>query len=214
MSIPERPKLVSGVLSSIQKKTHLAAWIVPYCPKKGRSMKNHKLIRSLQEHFRVDIAGPCEGSKLKCYSQEDCLEKVERNYKFLVHIEGAFTNDFVSSDTYFLMRYNFIPIIFGTPTYAHYLPPKSHISANTFTTAEELAAVVNKLDGDIIEYAMHFWWKAYYYIQHYPNYCDLCKKTREFRMAARTKYYRNINMWLDPIAFVDPVPPFPDSSSA
>lgn len=195
--IPSRPRIRRRILKKIQKKTRLAAWIMKECPKNGRKAKNYDLIDALQKYFRIDIAGPC--GNLKCYSQEDCLEKIEKDYKFLLHVEDVFSPNYITSDTYFLMRYNIVPILFGAVRYNQFLPKKSFISANSFKSPDQLGELVHRIDGNIIEYAMHFWWKSYFYIQHYPNYCDLCEKTRTFRMSNRTRYYKDLNLWLDPV---------------
>lgn len=194
--IPSRPKIPRRIMRKVLKKTKIAAWIMNECPKRGQTPKNMELIRALQAHLRIDIAGPC--GNLKCYSQEHCLGKIEKTYKFLVHIEDFFSPNYVSSDTYFIMRYNVVPIIFGAAKYSRFLPKESFISANSFASADKLGELVHRLDSNIIEYAMYFWWKAYFYIQNYPNYCDLCEKTRNFRMSNKTRNYKDLNLWLSP----------------
>lgn len=199
MRIPDRPIVGHEILDNVRKKTKLAAWIMPYCTRDVDSLKHITLIRSLQEHFRIDFAGPC--GQIRCYTKEECLEKIAKDYKFLIHIEDLFSHHYISPDTYFIMRYHVVPIIFGTLRYTNYLPKNSHIAANTFSSPEKLAKEVERLDADVIEYTMHFWWKGYYFVQHSPNYCDLCMKTRQMRMSGTTKYYRNMNLWLDPQSF-------------
>lgn len=194
ITIPYRPKIARKILTNIQSKTKLAAWIMKDCPKADEKPKHVELLGALQQHFRVDIAGPC--GNLKCYSFEDCMEKIEKDYKFVIRVEDIFSADYISPDTFFAMRYNVVPVLFGSVNYHNYLPPNSYISANTVRSPEELGQILIDLDSDVIEYAMYFWWKGYYYIQHYPNYCDLCLKARAFRISGRIKYYRDLNSWL------------------
>lgn len=172
----------------------MAAWITDEC--NSPPSENMKLVQQLGDHFRIDFAGPC--GNIKCYSMEECLEKIEMSYKFLIHFEDVFSHDYVTSDTFFVMRYKVLPILFGSARYRNFLPPKSYISAKNFTSAEKLGEFIAYLDSDIIEYTRHFWWKAYFYMQAYPNYCDLCMKTRQFRFSNQTRYYTDLNAWLEP----------------
>lgn len=200
--IPRKPRMSKDILKNVQNKTKLAAWITKECSTRtGPMTENLNLIRSLQAHFRIDFAGPC--GDVKCYSFVECLELIEKDYKFLIQIEDVFALDYISSDTFYLFRYTVVPILFGTVRYQKFFPTKSYINADSFSSPKLLGDTVHRLDQNIIEYTMHFWWKSLFYVQSFPNYCDLCAKTRKLRMSNRTKYYRNLNLWLDPFEDVE-----------
>lgn len=193
--IPDRPRIRRDILNNIRNKTRLAAWIMKDCPANDEPESNslHK-IKKLQDFFTIDIFGPCAPNY--CASDEECLKLIETDYKFLVQLQESSSYYYVPSDTFFLMRYRMVPIFLSHVNYEMFLPHRSFLSSKKFKTIEEMAAVVLYLDANIVEYTMYFWWRHYYYIQSYPNYCDICTKTRKFRFSNRTQYYTDVNSWL------------------
>lgn len=193
-SPPKRPRIDDTVLLNVQSKIKFAAFIFFRCHPMKIPHRTVKWLKSLQKYFRIELVGPC--GELKCYSLDQCLRKIERDFKFLIHIEDFVDRDYVSSETYRILQYNVVPIIFGRNNLARYLPQGGFVSASKFTSPEQLGRHLEMLDGDPVEYINHFWWRYYFNVETHPDLCPLCKTLRSFRHSNQSRTYADINRWL------------------
>jgi alpha-1,3-fucosyltransferase len=183
------------VLKLLTNKTKTAAWLVSHC--KAPS-KRDNLTQKLQHFIDVDIMGEC--GTLSCPENFECLNYVEQNYWFYLAFENSLCIDYITEKSYKIMELNVIPVIFSGAQLSRFLPPKSYIDANDFTTTEDLANHLKFLTQNLTEYVKHFWWKKNYKITErigIYNPCEICKKLSEPNLQSKHQVYENFGEWYE-----------------
>ncbi|WOL15059.1 alpha-(1,4)-fucosyltransferase-like [Canna indica] len=81
------------------------------------------------------------------------------HYKFVLAIENTKTDSYISEKLYFPLEAGAVPIYFGAPDVANFVPPHSIIDGSKFNSVEELAAYVKAVADDPIAYAEYHAWR-------------------------------------------------------
>jgi len=142
--------------------------------------------RRLAKHIDVDVFGRC--SNQQCarnstthLSSVQCLDMVERHYKFYLSFENALCHDYVTEKFFDLLERRVVPVVLGGADYAALAPPHSFIDASQYSP-RQLADYLRRLDADDRLYNEFFWWKPHYRVEgRYPfmaqrALCQLCRK--------------------------------------
>ena len=103
----------------------------------------------MQEYINVDIYGQC--GNLTCH-QEDCFEKLSKEYKFYVAFENAICPDYVTEKFFRTMKLPLIPIVMGGDNYRQLAPPGSFIDVNNFRSVRALTEYLLYLDQNTVRF--------------------------------------------------------------
>ncbi|XP_072950402.1 alpha-(1,4)-fucosyltransferase-like [Typha angustifolia] len=88
----------------------------------------------------------------------DHLHCAMSHYKFVLAIENTKTQSYVTEKLFYALEAGSVPIYFGAPDVADFVPPNSIIDGSKFGSLEELAAYVKKVAEDPVAYAeFHAW---------------------------------------------------------
>ncbi|XP_045120149.1 alpha-(1,3)-fucosyltransferase C-like [Portunus trituberculatus] len=162
-------------------KTKMAAWFVSNCHTKSR---REDFVSRLKAWIKVDVFGGC--GKLKCERSNhgQCLEMLEKDYKFYFSFENSLCQDYVTEKFFNAMTVNVIPVVYGFGNYSAIAPPHSYINALDFPTPRKLADFLLYLDGNDTAYNEYFWWKPYYHQTHdwakkSMAFCELCERLHD-----------------------------------
>ncbi|XP_066953058.1 alpha-(1,3)-fucosyltransferase C-like [Macrobrachium rosenbergii] len=183
------PRPVPAGKNYASGKTKLAAWFVSNCAtRSGRET----LVNTLKKWMKVDVYGLC--GQYKCPRGGNCHNMLERDYKFYFSFENSICKDYATEKIYNVLRYNVVPVVYGLANYTAFLPPKSHINALDFPSAESLAKYLLYLDKDDTAYNEYFRWKPYHSLatRTAQPWCDMCAKLHEDQSP---KVYNDIYKW-------------------
>ena len=157
-------------------KTKLIAWIASACYP-GRT----NFVRQLNKYIPIDMFGKC-GNKI-CKRDSSCGKQLARDYKFYLSFENFICKDYITEKFYRnAIDNNLIPIVVGGGQYnnSNIVPPHSYIDVMDFSTIQDLANFIIKVNNSDTLYNSYFKWKLSYSIQsHCPieeSFCDLCQK--------------------------------------
>lgn len=81
------------------------------------------------------------------------------HYKFVLAIENARTESYVTEKLYYALDVGAIPIYFGAPNVLDFVPPHSIIEGFNFRTMQELADFVKKVEADPVLYSEYHAWR-------------------------------------------------------
>ncbi|KAL3735384.1 hypothetical protein ACJRO7_024508 [Eucalyptus globulus] len=70
------------------------------------------------------------------------------HYKFILAIENTSTESYVTEKLYYALDSRAVPIYFGAPNVIDFVPPRSIIDGNKFSSMEELATFMKSLAND------------------------------------------------------------------
>ncbi|KAG5684835.1 hypothetical protein PVAND_014046 [Polypedilum vanderplanki] len=195
---PERVEVTTtatdkSLNSVFMKKSKEAAWMVSHC---NVFSKREDLVRKLQQYIDIDIYGKCGTLDCPREKTSECIEK----YKIYLSFENALCSDYVTEKLFDMMNNYILPVVFnGVGNMSHFLPPKSYINANDFSSVETLGMFLQNLMKNETEYLSYFWWKRYYKIDtkyiNVHSFCDLCKRLNENNVNQRVQYYKSISEW-------------------
>jgi alpha-1,3-fucosyltransferase len=178
--------------SAFQRKSRAAAWFVSHC---SVFSKRQELVRKLQQYVGVDTFGKCGALECPMDKTAECSER----YKFYLSFENALCEDYVTEKLFGAMNSFVIPVVFnGAVNMSHFLPPKSYINANDFSSVDQLGLFLRSLMRNETEYLSYFWWRQHYRVETKVNahaFCDLCKKLNENNVNNRIQYYKSIKEW-------------------
>ncbi|KAL3735381.1 hypothetical protein ACJRO7_024505 [Eucalyptus globulus] len=75
------------------------------------------------------------------------------HYKFVFAIENTWTETYVTEKLFYALDSGAVPIYFSAPNVMDFVPPRSIIDGNKFSSMEELATFVKSLANDLVAYA-------------------------------------------------------------
>lgn len=178
----------------MKSKTKTAAWFVSNCL---ADSNRGALTKKLQEFIDIDIYGNCGNLSCPKDSDKDCNDMLSSTYKFYFSFENILCVDYVTEKVFRTMSLNVIPVVYSGADMSRFLPPKSYINANDFTTAKDLANHLKYLAETPEEYVKYFWWRNHYKISRGDSLgsalCQLCMKLNEHNLASKRQVY--VNMW-------------------
>ncbi|XP_071111965.1 3-galactosyl-N-acetylglucosaminide 4-alpha-L-fucosyltransferase FUT3-like isoform X2 [Haliotis cracherodii] len=176
--------LTTDYTSLAEKKNKKVAWIVSHC---ATDSKREDYVRLLKQHIGVDTFGMCG---LPCGNEGsfECLQMLTNDYKFYLSFENTLCLDYVTEKLFRkIMVADVVPVVRGFVNYTKYMPPKSFINADDFSTVAELGKYLNYLDKNMTAYLEYLEWRKYYFVVEKPNpTCEVCMKLLE------PEKYRNV----------------------
>ncbi|XP_046577828.1 alpha-(1,3)-fucosyltransferase C-like isoform X1 [Haliotis rubra] len=174
------------------KKTKQAAWVVSHC---STYSKREEFVQMLKQHVRVDTFGGC--GTLPCGNEGsyECFQMLTNDYKFYMSLENTMCSDYVTEKLFrTIMAADIVPVVRGSADYTKYMPPKSYINADDFSTVAELGKYLNYLDTNTTAYVEYLQWKKYYFVVEKPNpTCEICMKLLE--PVKYKKVYEDVYSW-------------------
>ncbi|KAJ9564942.1 hypothetical protein OSB04_000908 [Centaurea solstitialis] len=99
----------------------------------------------------------------------DHLHCAMSHYKFVLAIENTYTESYVTEKLFYALDSGAVPIYFGAPNVADFVPPHSIIDGSKFKSIEELASYVKALADDPIAYAEYHAWRRCGVLGNYVN---------------------------------------------
>ncbi|KAK4878316.1 hypothetical protein RN001_010822 [Aquatica leii] len=180
-------------MDSIKNKTKMMAWFASNCHTPG---KREVLVNKLKNNISIDIYGRC--GTMQCaqnertWHAEECLDLLEKNYKFYLAAENSLCKDYASEKLYAPLRKNVIPVVYSGANYTKIAPPNSVINVGDFNDVPELVNYLKFLDANPIEYLKYFEWKKHYMIVEKQTVCKLCQKLNE---PIVTKVIKDLHQW-------------------
>ncbi|XP_026736556.1 alpha-(1,3)-fucosyltransferase C-like [Trichoplusia ni] len=176
-------------------KTRAVAWIMDKCEILSNKMLSIlKLKQALKDHnLYLDIYG-C--GHFQC-PQEDCKKMLQRDYYFYLAIEGAISEDFVSTEVLKAYDNDVVPIVVGGADYIKFLPDNSYINFQYYTE-EKLAAYLDYTIRNPSLYKEYFTWKKFYTIRKantFNGYCQLCKLLNDKKKFNSFSSYADFRKW-------------------
>lgn len=187
----------------MKKKTKTAAWFVSHCEVVS---KREELVRGLQKHTDVDIYGECGTLTCPKTSHDSCISMLDTTYYFYLAFENTLCHDYVTEKLFNVMNRNIVPIVFSGADISRFLPPKSYIDANDFSTVKQLSNYLKHLIDNPYEYVRYFWWKKHYRVV-LPKgapLCAICEKLNEFNFKYKKQVYENVDKWFYDEACIKP----------
>lgn len=165
-------ELVEKNYSTGKKK--MAAWFVSHCSVQS---KRGNYVNNLRKHIDVDVYGRC--GWLKCdkkHNEAECMQTLERNYKFYLSFENSICDDYVTEKLWKAIHLNIVPVVMGGFKYSELLPPKSYIDIKDYSSPKELADYLQILDKNDTLYNEYLQWKGRYDIVPHPSKaCNVCE---------------------------------------
>ena len=162
-------------------KTKMALQLVSHC---GTYNRRQRVVEALKKYIHVDVLGKC-GQKHPCKrngeKETPCIKNFYKRYKFYLGFENSLCKEYFTEKLWRGLHNNMLPILYGAPMedYLKVAPPDSFLHLDNFTTIEELARYIRRLDANDEEYNKYFEWKSKYTIQ-YTEFeqfvCSVCAK--------------------------------------
>ncbi|XP_077187796.1 3-galactosyl-N-acetylglucosaminide 4-alpha-L-fucosyltransferase FUT3-like isoform X2 [Paroedura picta] len=141
---------------TVPPKSKLVAWVVSNW---NPSFYRAKYYEELKKYIKVDVYGQHHLPLPK-----DKHFSTLRQYKFYLSFENSIHEDYITEKVWknaFLSMA--VPIVLGPPrkNYEHFMPPDSFIHVEDFSSAQELAAFLQELDKDDLQYQNFFRWRSW-----------------------------------------------------
>ena len=181
-----------------KEKTKMAAWIVSHC---NTSSRREAYVEKLKQYINIDTFGNCFGAE-KCSwtNQSECLDNIEKTYKFYLAFENSFCHDYVTEKAYNWTERNIIVVVRGPPEYHNHLPFGSYVDTGDFKTVKDLANFLLDIANDEQIYTKYLLATEDYALrsmQGQPQlaYCKLCEKLNN--LEANRNHYQSISDWWD-----------------
>ncbi|KAG7309197.1 hypothetical protein JYU34_005123 [Plutella xylostella] len=190
------PKITEKVLDRnyAANKTKKVAWFVSNCHASNRRLQ---YARKLSKHIQVDIYGAC-GAHHCPKSDPNCLEMLDREYKFYLAFENSNCRDYVT-EKFFVngLKHSVLPIVMGArpSEYAAVAPPNSYIHVEEFASPKELAAYLHRLDQDDTLYNSYFKWKDTGEFINTYFFCRVCAMVHASERRLRRAHYTDVQAW-------------------
>lgn len=148
----------------IGNKNRQVAWFVSNCHAANNRLEYAK---ELAKYINVDIYGKCGNLTCNKWERSDCLNRVNKHYKFYLSFENSNCKEYITEKLYEnAYGYNdpnhlMVPIVMGPPEsdYSRLVPPNSFIHVNDFSSPKDLAKYLNYLDENNSAYYSYFRWK-------------------------------------------------------
>ena len=74
-------------------------------------------VADLSKYIDVDIFGSCGSRGCPGRRSNECYQYLERNYRFYLSFENSLCRDYVTEKAFHPLKYNLIPITFGSALY-------------------------------------------------------------------------------------------------
>ncbi|XP_063800265.1 4-galactosyl-N-acetylglucosaminide 3-alpha-L-fucosyltransferase FUT6-like [Pseudophryne corroboree] len=176
---------------TIPPKTKLVAWAVSNWNPNSRRVHYYE---QLKNFLSIDIYGR-HHKPLPRNEHQQTLSK----YKFYLAFENSIYEDYITEKLWFnAFTFGIVPVVMGPSreNYERFIPKDSFIHVDDFSTAQELATYILKLDSDDKAYQQYFHWRS----RLHPvlgtsweiSYCRICKAIKE---APKHKTISRLGAW-------------------
>ena len=173
--VVSNPETVTEQIDKIVKsKTKLVAWFASDCM--TVSMREN-YIRQLMNHIQVDVYGGC--GNISCPKDTCETDTILQKYKFYIAFENTLNGEYITEKVWRSFTNGLVPIVYGAlDTYSMILPKGSYIDVSDFTSPQELATYMFKVNSDETLFRSFFNWKYNYECnkvvvkQQIPAICD------------------------------------------
>ncbi|XP_040264833.1 4-galactosyl-N-acetylglucosaminide 3-alpha-L-fucosyltransferase FUT5-like [Bufo bufo] len=163
---------------TIPPKTKLVAWAIS---KWKPHSKRVRYYRKLKKFLPVDIYGR---QHLTLPRKE--YEKTLSKYKFYLAFENSIHEDYITEKLWKnALKSGCVPVVLGPSreNYERFIPKDSFLHVDDFSTPEELAKYILKLDNDEKAYQQYFTWRSRLHpfadTNWQTHYCRVCKAIKE-----------------------------------
>ncbi|XP_055900588.1 alpha-(1,3)-fucosyltransferase 11-like isoform X3 [Biomphalaria glabrata] len=192
----------------LAKKTGVVAWMVSNCE---TSSRRENYIAELQKYLQVDVYGKCGKHKCPRICDRQCLQDINKKYKFYIGFESSFCRDYITEKLYRYFDTDMIVIAQGHDTYSRLLPSEIFINTANFKSPKELAEMILYLDSHDEDYIAMLKEKDKY-VSLYEDYpllrddnewieyryeavpmCELCR--RLWNLKNYEKVYNDMSAW-------------------
>jgi glycoprotein 3-alpha-L-fucosyltransferase len=184
----------------IDRKETKVAWFVSNCHAKNNRLE---FARELSQYIQVDVFGKCGNLTCNKWSQADCLDMINRDYKFYLAFENSNSREYITEKLYHnALGYNnqdhlLVPIVLGArrEDYQRLAPPGSFIHVEDFESAKHLAAFLKHLGNSHELYYAYFRWKTMGKFIDTKFMCRLCSMLHHSHKTRKTKVVSDIKAW-------------------
>lgn len=166
-----QPYLKPIPMRAVNRDTVYIAWFVSNCHSHSGREEYVLRLRS-QPGIHVDIYGDCSSKfhvhiiPIQCQKgTPKCIEKTLRNYRFYLSFENS------KCDTYITEKYwnqgvtgETVPIVMGAKReqYRRIAVPNSYLHVDDFSTVEDLAKELHRLNRNDLDYNRYLQWTQLY----------------------------------------------------
>ncbi|XP_073410525.1 3-galactosyl-N-acetylglucosaminide 4-alpha-L-fucosyltransferase FUT3-like [Dendrobates tinctorius] len=172
-------KHYGAVNFTIPKKTKLVAWAVSNWKRQSKRVQYYE---QLKNYLHVDIYG----RKHLYLTKKEQIETLS-TYKFYLAFENSIHEDYISEKFWYnVLSSGCVPVVLGPPraNYERFIPGDAFIHVDDFSSPEELASYLLRLDKDEEKYKQYFNWRNVYKpwkkeISWVMPYCKICKVLKE-----------------------------------
>ncbi|XP_071974325.1 3-galactosyl-N-acetylglucosaminide 4-alpha-L-fucosyltransferase FUT3-like [Engystomops pustulosus] len=176
---------------TMPQKTKLVAWIVSNW---NPSSKRVRYYEEIKKFLSVDVYGR---QHLGLPRTEHA--KILSQYKFYFAFENSIHEDYITEKLWKnALSSGCVPIVLGPSrqNYERFIPKDSFIHVEDFSTAEQLAKHILKLDKDEKAYQQYFSWRSRLHpfadTNWQTHYCRVCKAIKE---APTNKVIGKLGAW-------------------
>lgn len=152
-------------------KTGFLTALISNC---GASNNRLKYVHKLGTYIDVQIYGRCGTT---CPSG-NCREYVGAKYKFYFSFENSFCKDYITEKFFLMLKYDIVPVVFGSGNYSRFIPKSAYIDAYDYESPKHLADYLKYLDKNVTAYNEYFQWKKHVnFLDKMVNFgmvCDMC----------------------------------------
>lgn len=176
-----------------RNKTKMVAWFVSNC-----ATRNDRLgyANQLQNYIQVDIYGQCGQMDCPRQNSEQCLQMLDKEYRFYLAFENANCKDYITEKLYNALRHNVVPVVMGASReeYRSAAPFHSYIHVDDFASPRDLAEYLQLLGRNETLYNEFFRWKRTGEFVNTYFWCRLCALLHS-PQAVGPKFYPDIGDW-------------------
>ncbi|XP_075693059.1 3-galactosyl-N-acetylglucosaminide 4-alpha-L-fucosyltransferase FUT3-like [Rhinoderma darwinii] len=169
---------------TIPQKTRLVAWAISNW---NTNHKRVKYFKELKQHIQVDLYGK-HNLPLPRNLQLQTLSE----YKFYLAFENSIHEDYLTEKLWSNSLFTgTVPVVMGPSrkNYERFIPPDSFIHVDDFSSAQELASYLRRLDKDDKKYQQYFNWRSSYqpvkprktWVTEYCKVCEELKRAPLYR---------------------------------
>ncbi|XP_078700668.1 LOW QUALITY PROTEIN: glycoprotein 3-alpha-L-fucosyltransferase A-like [Branchiostoma floridae x Branchiostoma belcheri] len=206
-------------------KKYLVVWFVSNCYK---YLPRFAYAMELVKHISVDVFGRCGKAVCPGRKNNDCSDKVIKQYKFYLSFESYKCKEQIQIQITEKFWRNAIgnevvPVVYGPgrADYENFAPPGSIIHVDDFETPEALADYLKILDKDKEKYNQYFRWRTQppksVFPKDYGGWCNLCRKLHDQQEGPTERnVYTDLDKWwegenhefCEPLVLLDRRDPF------
>ncbi|XP_075044709.1 4-galactosyl-N-acetylglucosaminide 3-alpha-L-fucosyltransferase FUT6-like [Mixophyes fleayi] len=176
---------------TIPPKTKLVAWVVSNWNPRSKRVHYYE---QLKNFISVDIYG----RQHKTLPRDEHQQTISK-YKFYLTFENSVHEDYMTEKLWKnALTSGAVPVVLGPPreNYERFIPKDSFIHVDDFSTAQELATYLLKLDKDDKAYRQYFNWRSRLHpfskTTMLMGYCRVCKAVKE---APKHKTIARLGDW-------------------